>query len=281
MGGKQPLGGEPKPQRVFQINLDRLAEVANKTIRRASAFMALGLRSADDETIRSANLEANFAYRFLPDELTEEQSADVRKTFKSWILGNGLRELEQGFAIFLDRIYEALVIFQTKQIPPAASRIKRFHADTNLAGKLDRIKDDFDVAASYRDYFETIATARNALSHNLGIIAARHCRDGKSFTLRWRGQDMVAGPHTISGPFEPFMLEEATAIEVRVVERTREFQIGESIEITSHDLSEICLNFQLQTNELIQRLIAFGAEHGVDVLSPPTKPEAKAVEGAQ
>src|SRR5262245_60311535 len=95
----------------LNFDLDKARDVARIGIRRASSFMALGLRMAADNTVRSVQLDSNMRINFVPDPLTEAQSADVRANFGKWIISNGLRELDQHFAAYVDAIYPALLTF--------------------------------------------------------------------------------------------------------------------------------------------------------------------------
>jgi hypothetical protein len=96
------------------FDLDKALALSQVGVRRASSFMALGLRVAADDTVRSVRLEANAQFAFMPDPLTEAQSAEVRGNFAKWVISNGLRELEQHFAAYADAIYPALVAFEAE-----------------------------------------------------------------------------------------------------------------------------------------------------------------------
>jgi len=260
--------------RHINIDLRVILDIAGRGVRRASSFMALGLRVAADETVTSVKLDSNFSNVFMPDPLTPEQAKEARANFAHWIITNGLRELEQHFGLFLNEIYSVLLLVEAQSNQTAFDSISynRMVNDTNLGGKLDRISNEFRLKTDFRDYLDSVAVARNVLGHNLGIVRARDCRGGPHFVLSWRGWDMVVGEHTVSGPFpEPLQVEEATTVTVQIVERRREFGVGQLIEISAHDLSEICMNFF----QAAQQIESAAADHFRNLGVPVTVPDPK------
>jgi hypothetical protein len=138
--------------RKLNIALIAVLEIARVGVRRAAAFIALGFRTANDETERSVRLEANAQIHFMPDPLTEKQSRDVRSSFAQWIVGNGLRALHQSLAAFIDEIFPALLVMKAGGIVPAdlALKIKPMQQDTNLGSKLQRLKEHIPTSPCHR-----------------------------------------------------------------------------------------------------------------------------------
>src|SRR5262249_6147413 len=169
---------------------------------------------------------------------------------------------------FITESSGCLVLMQPQSLATAIDpqRNRRMENDTNLVGKLDRLHAEFGIAAQYRDYFDSIGVARNVFAHNLGIVRERDCRGAQAFTLKWRGWDMVFGSHVVSGPFStPLEVEQATTVTIRPVERTRTFIPGSLITISPHDLSEICMNFLNQAQEIEKSTADYGRRKGLHV----------------
>ena len=59
----------------FHIDLPAILDIVGRGTRRASSFMALGLRSAADETVTSLALDTNFQIFFMPHDISREQVA--------------------------------------------------------------------------------------------------------------------------------------------------------------------------------------------------------------
>jgi hypothetical protein len=259
-------GYDPAPnKKTVNVDLSKMLDIAKVGIRRASSFMALGLRVAADDTIRSVRLDTNFQIAFMPDPLSAEQSADVRANFAKWVISNALRELEQHFAAYVDAAYPALVATKTKGIPLRELLLqqKTMVNDTNLGSKLRRLEVEFGIKSSSLDHIASMSHARNALTHNLGRVATRHCNDGQTLKLTWRGMDMMIGDKAISGSFEPVRAEKGASIGVGFPLRERVFKIGQVVELSPHDLSEICLTFNHQADELHRTLIKYAKDNGV------------------
>jgi hypothetical protein len=260
------------------FDLDGALRVAIVGVRRASSFMALGLRVAADDTIRSVKLETNLQIQFMPDPLSEAQSAAVRSEFAKWVIANGLRELDQHFHHYADAIYPALVATKAGgTFPDDIDRLAtKWSDETNLGNKLRRLVDEFGIAVAWRTQIASMSNARNAITHNLGRVGPRHRNDGNTLRLSWRGMDLVAGDTVISAPFEPFVVEGGTKVSIRYGERVKVFQLGQVVDLSAHDLNEICLMFQFQASEIHKGVLEYARANKVpiDDKSKKTQPAA-------
>jgi hypothetical protein len=117
-----PAGGRAAPLRmtdqVIRRALDRdpgaatrLAKAADRikleaTLRRIQerGWWSLGLHAAADESVTSVTLDSNFQIFFVPPDLPINQVRDLQRNFRPWIIGNGLRELDQGMSHDLSEI---------------------------------------------------------------------------------------------------------------------------------------------------------------------------------
>lgn len=265
------MSGEPQS---VHIDFKKLLEVAYVGVRRAAGFMTLGLRAATDPSITSLNLVSNFSLRFFPEDPGESVIRETQRHYSEWIIGNGLRELEQYFSAFVDELYLVLCLIDSNQKAVAfgdiSKRSKRFNDDTNLASKLDRIAAEFNVRSSCAEHFSNISRARNVLTHNLGIVSERHQNSPNGFRMTWRSMDMRVGDKVISQPFESFRVEKDEVIALVVVDRERTFPVGTSFTLTSHDLSEICMMFSTQASELVNAAQAQAVASGIIVQATST-----------
>src|SRR4051812_48331280 len=199
----------------------QLRQIMDTGVRRASAFMALGLRSANDESIRSVRLDANFSYLFMADPLTPEVSTEVRGNFGKWVIGNGLRELYQFSGIFLDRLYPVLVASQSGAVilPDMSKKLRVMEEITSVSGKMKKIADEFDIVVPTSEHLPSISLVRNALTHKLGRVGERQTNEGSSLRVTWLGYDFLLGSQTVSGPFAPVVVEEGGEVKIKSVGR--------------------------------------------------------------
>lgn len=235
--------GQPKN---VSLHLDRLQDVVGLGVRRASSFMALGLRVSADQTVNNVTLDSNFQVSFMPLELPLEKVREVQKNFATWVIGNGLRELDQFTSIFTDKLYEmrTLVQFHNQEIDQAAiKRIRDFKARTNVANKLQAIADEFAIDEPVRTHMAGLTKARNALTHNMGVVDEHHTTHDGELQVSWIGHEFAVGDRVIAGPFEPFKVEKGEVIKASFPVRKRTFKIGEPIEFSAHELSEICWTY--------------------------------------
>ena len=250
------------------IKLGPILNIAEVGINRASSFMALGLKVADDDSIRSAKLGPASTYLFMPDPLTPELAEKVRYEFRHWIIGNALREIEQHFVTFLDKLFRILTILEWhgKRLPAKAfDSVRRFASDTNLAKKLRQLCDDFELKVSWRDHLVGLAPVRNVIAHNHAVVRARDCPDGKTLRISWIGADLKIDELQIplAPEWKPIRLKSGQQIRGVYSVRERQFRVGERIEFSSLDLQEICVTYIIGASQIIEATKVHARDLGV------------------
>jgi hypothetical protein len=107
-------------------------------------------------------LDTNFAIYFMPQNLSLETVREVQKNFGAWIVGNGLRELDQATSLFADRVFEVRTLagFHGRQINQAAiDNIANFENRTNVAEKLSVIAQQFGIDSDLRAHMPGLSKA--------------------------------------------------------------------------------------------------------------------------
>jgi len=66
-------------------------------------------------------------------------------------------------------------------------------------------------------------------------------------------------------PKEGVFLEEGANVKVQVIERETEYRIGEVVNLSPNDLSEICLLFNLATNDIAKSALEYARKMGVEI----------------
>jgi hypothetical protein len=254
------------------INFDAVSEIMAVGANRASSFMFLGIRSADDETIRSVRLDGTYTYQFMPEPLSAEQSKEVRGNFSKWIIGNGLRELDQHFVRALDEAYTLYVLINAGssiRMGDLTEQLRPFTNKTNAGDKLETVANAFGANASLLPHIRSLAAARNALTHNAGIVSPRNAFGGTDLKVRWRGLDLRVGEQTFGEDFEPISVTAGQEIVLAAGDREKIFQIGTEIAFLPHELHEICLTYIIQADEVKLRAIDFARAKGLSVTIIP------------
>ncbi|MEA2841021.1 MAG: hypothetical protein QOF41_2351 [Methylobacteriaceae bacterium] len=254
------------------INFDAISAIMAVGANRASSFMFLGLRSAEDETIRSVRLDGAYTYQFMPEPLSAEQSKEVRGNFLKWIIGNGLRELDQHFVRALDEAYTLYVLINagsTIRMGDLTEQLRPFTNKTNAGDKLETIANAFGANATLLPHIRSLAAARNALTHNAGMVSPRHAFGGTALKVRWRGLDISVGDQTFGETFEPIFVTAGQEITLAADDREKIFQIGAEIAFSPHELHEICLTYIIQIDEVKLRAVDFARTKGLPVTIIP------------
>lgn len=257
-----------------QYDLDELIDIVGIGARRASSFMALGLKAASDKSINSITLESNFEIRFFPDQVDENTISEIKSNFSEWIIANGLRELDQSLALFADRLFEILLLASPTPIKltdEILKSISRFNQQTNVAEKLSFIAKKFQVDSPFRSYMAALSLARNALTHNLGFVAPRHCNAQDALQVKWLSMEFTVGENIVSGAFEPIPVKKGETIAIQFTERTRNFPIREKVVFSPHELNELCLNYRQQAVHLAKAAEEKLKKNGVNFLSKQSK----------
>ena len=233
--------------------------------------MGLGLNSANDPTQTEIELPGTMQIRLLPDNMTNEQITDFKIHFGKWIVTNGVRELVETFAIYLDSVFMAcLLMDQTVSKLNGEKRqrlLSGFH-QRGISGKFQILKKRFGITIDFREHIESINRTRNCLTHRLGLVAVEDCNQEKRLDLKWRAFDISLreqnGKKTlINADNLPFVAENGGDIVLQMVDRKKSFKIGESIEIKGRELREICWTVIQTTEQIKSAVYKFANNQGI------------------
>ncbi len=122
----------------------------------------------------------------------------LRKNFVS-IAGCGLRELLEHYALFLDNIHNyCLMVQQSRKTLGERNPEKEqrnFSRNGSLSEKLRLLKERFGISIETEDSVIQLYSARNCLTHNLGIVTPERCGDNNVFVVSWIAFDTLVVGH--------------------------------------------------------------------------------------
>ena len=257
------------------IDIDRVSAVALKGVRRASAFLGLGVNVSRDPEFSKYQLNDFISLRVIPDDLGGDEVAKMKDAFEVWIIVNGLRELVETFALFLDRIHTSCLLMATsKQAldPDDANTFGPAFERKGIERKLATLRNRFDIGTDKETYLASINRARNCITHRNGIVGAEDVGDDDVFRLKWWALDFYI--ETPDGekihlkppyPENGIYLEDGGTVMMKITDRAVEYSVGDYIRLSPSDLSEICLLFQLSTTEIVKSTIEYAKGIGIDV----------------
>lgn len=250
----------------LNIDMGQVLDLANLGVRRAAAFMALGLLNRQEPAPASLSLSDSII-RILPDPLDNASAKNIRKEFSAWIVGSGLRELETFFSMFLDRIFAVFQVCAQHDLHHNAGIQKTIHRfeKAGLIEKLKVLRKDLGIQAKVEQHILSIAQARNALTHAAGLVGQRHCNECDPLALRitWEGMQIefigvssgLAEIVQDGKGMKPFNVADpaGASANLRLLMREQYVPIGSIIKLDPHDLHEICLMIQRAAADLCKQ----------------------------
>src|SRR6185437_15244540 len=88
----------------IDLDLDKLQQVSLLGVRRAAAFIAVAFNSTEN-WCGALGLPSHSMWQFFPDTPPPELVSNIVTEFRSWVVGNALRELDAAFNEFIDRAW--------------------------------------------------------------------------------------------------------------------------------------------------------------------------------
>jgi len=257
------------------IDFDKLKDIALRGIRRTYIFLALGVNAARDERLKNYHLTNFSMFRFVPDNVDTQTLRGFKSAFEQWIISNGLRELVESFASFMDGVYRICLVIGTNNGKVSSNNVdtdrKQFEKK-GIEAKMKLLRNKFSISTEKEKYFGSINQARNCITHRQGKVGPEDTKGQDTFRFIWLGLDCYAETpkgqrHSLIPPFpkEGVFLEEGANVKVQVIERETEYRIGEVIALSPNDLGEICLLFNLATNDIAKSALEYARKMGVKI----------------
>jgi len=260
------------------IDFDAIGDIGLKGIRRAAVFMGLGLNAACDPNFKNyqlskiQNVDTNININFIPSNVSDRTLAHFKDNFATWIIANGLREVVENFAVFLDAIFRVCQMIAVRKQnfePSVAEKLDNEFRYSGLARKLASLADRFNVAVRYPHYIISINQARNCLTHRLGRVGTEDCNGGQALEVKWLGMNIEvefeSGKVVPLNDIRGVVLPEPGTVRLRFVERQKVVPLGSVLKFEMYDLAEIC-NFMLDSIRQINgSAVDFARDAGVEI----------------
>jgi len=242
---------------------------------RAAIFLGLGVNAARDKSFVHYQLPEISHLRLVPENATETQLADFKDNFEKWIISNGLRELVESYAVFLDEIFQASLWFATsKELIKAeeANKLLKSFKKIGVEGKLKSLRTHFNISTAKEKYFSSINQARNCITHRRGKVGQEDLRDKEKFELVWWAFELIARSTdgqeislTPPLPKEGILIESGGSIYLKVIDKIKEYNLGDFLKFSPSELNEICLLFQLATDDIIKSTVTYSKSIGIQI----------------
>jgi hypothetical protein len=236
------------------------------------AFASLGSRT-EAPPPTSLVLDARFQVQFFPEPLPVETAQIVVQEYEAWLVGSALKELDQHFAAFLDEVWHVLRLTEHhgRELPTDYGPDKPFLGDTNAARKLSLVATALQLEVSQASAIEGLSFARNALSHNRGVVRERDTNEPGLLRLTWQ-TPLVVIKNSATGTevdsespgFHSRVFGADDQPYFRMAAREKAFAVGDRIMLSAYELSGIIWSYQNASNTIIQGLHAHCVAKGIE-----------------
>ncbi len=242
------------------IDFDKLADIGVKGVRRAAVFMGLGLNAAHDPAFKKyelssiQNIEPSTIHmELIPANVNEETLSHFKREFGTWIITNGLREIIERFAVYLDGVNHACQWIAINKQNLQSDDAERLDKSFRFKGIVDKLRDlevRFGIKPNHPEYLASINQMRNCLTHRLGRVGVEDCNGYQQFELKWLAMEfqiqLESGKIITATDVLGKVLPEAGTLQLKFVERCKPFPLGSFARLEMNELAEIC-NFILNS----------------------------------
>lgn len=257
------------------IDFDKIKDIAFRGIRRTSVFMGLGVNAARDARLKEYQLTDLVMFRVMPDAVDDQTIAKFKTEFHWWVISNGLRELVETFATFLDQIHKACFLIKRNKTEvnreEVSSSLHKFEK-VGIKDKLDRLRNEFSIFTNREKYLLSINNARRCITHRQGKVGREDLKGKSTFCLIWLGIEAYAETtsgdrHSLMPPFpkNSTVLKSGAKVMVSCVDRVKEYKLGETIIFSPNDIGEICLIFNLATDDITKSALEYAKNNGIEI----------------
>ncbi len=251
-----------------------MKDIAYRGVRRAAAFVGLGVNVARDDQFKKYQLSEYSALRIMPDDLNDKSIAHVKEEFEKWVILNGVRELVESFGLFLDKVHTVCLLMATQKKQLSSEDAEKFGPAFEWKGveeKLSILTNRFGITSDKEKYFTSINQIRNCITHRKGRIGPEDLRGDKSFQLTWWGFDIYAETpsgekHSLTPPLPKggLLLKEGGKIMLQVKDRIIEYRLGDIVTLSPKELIEICYLVQLTTDDMVKSSYDYAKKIGIE-----------------
>jgi len=257
----------------LNINYDSILEISLKGIRRAYVFLGLGYNAAVDPNFTNYSMTDVSIIQIGLGQVDSTTLSEFKRNFLVWVTGNGLRELIESFNNYLDKIFDASLAIAVSKGVFTVSKAKNMYQKFERYGlkkKLCNLNREYEISAKNPDELQSINLARNALSHNRGIVTSNHCNEDNHLVIRWNGVDILfPDKHgkdiVITSPIKEPIESAGGTLRVRMAKRELRFPVGKVIKIPPKDLAEMCFFFIVEAKEIFNSSLDYPKRMGIPV----------------
>jgi len=260
----------------LNINFLEILNIALAGIRRSSIFLGLGLNAAWNPEYKNYLLLDSTKIHFIPQQLSDSDIENAKRDFANWLVGNGLREVNEHFDVFLDKIYEATMmglVFKHEKIDhekyaEIKNKCKRF-SKKGIEDKFEELKKSFEFTSDNKDCHLSLKKARNCLSHRLGRVEDIDCNDEDKLTISWLTLDIVTIKNGEKGEIIELPIKQQHILTGNVglgysySKTCASFAKGMIVNLNPKNINEICFFYAIEAEKIKDSAVEFLKQKGI------------------
>jgi len=262
----------------YQLDFPKIFDIARLGVMRASIFMGLGINAALDPNNRKYELGDIAQFQMLPHNVDDNLIQNFKDEFAIWIVANGLRELIETFALFLDELYCACALVKAHKNMNEMNKLTKVQtkfARSGFPDKLDALKAAFSVEPKYPEYIKTINQVRNCLTHRRGVVTQKDCNSGNSLRVAWLGADIFLktpkGERFSAQESKGRIFPDGADVEIQMdVKREKSFGLRSLVKFSAGELAEICWFISRESGVICTNALEYTRRSGVYIREEAT-----------
>lgn len=249
---------------VVTVNLDHVTEIGLRAVRRSYGFLGIGLGASIDGERTAFHLPGTPETDVLADSSLDTLLPELRSDFSLWITGLALRELVDGFGVFVDAIYESLEL-TFRQRWPEDQEMAHFRS-LQIAEKLAQLHDQHAIETSFATELTSLETAADCLVIRRGLVLLADCGADDQLHVQWRAPPLQLSSDDVASSHGEFIGLEQQKLGPDDLEPRRQIvPNGDGIALTTQDLREICLMTKIGVEEVSDRVLQRFRDRGISI----------------
>jgi hypothetical protein len=263
------------PELTISLNLGAMLGALQRSIQRTLDLVSFGLQAAEKAKDIDRLLLPEIKMHF---SIAENKKLDVesaRKEFRQWVISSGLRDCVEAVNPLMEEARKVCALYllaEKKRIKNGDLQqkvfgpIRKYHR-AGLPDKLKILREEYDpiLIPELSDHVMSINTARNCLVHRRGIVAEQDLNTPDALMVRWKRKEiLVRDDEGNEKVIElPYLTEKNVTVCLRFVETGRIFKLGEAINFSTEEFSDLCMTFFFFGQQMVTNLQKYGETKGM------------------
>ncbi len=260
----------------IKIDLSGIPGRLQKASQRLIRLIGHGLDSSVLATESVDGIPGEF-FKLELDPSTKWSLDETRAHFSSWLLANAFREVTEESHHMLDEAHKVLQVWRLQDLMEPDGKLLSDHAIEHmvklpekfhrlaLPDKLSKLLEEFSVSLDLNivGAILSLNAARNCIVHREGIVGEKDASVTGKLDIRWTKPTLTITGEGGTRPVEPGgRVEAGEMVGFSNEKASKSFDLGERIEFSSAEFSEICWTFFQFGTEIQRSLSTIGKAEG-------------------